>query len=214
MRLFLASAGVRGRVPELIALVGEGARAAVSANALDLVVSDAERAGWLEQELAALRENGFTAVELDLRAYFDRRGSIVERLDGLDLVWATGGNVFVLRDALRRSAADVALRARLERDALAYGGSSAGACVCAPTLAGFELIDDAHAAGEPIMNGLGLVPFSIAPHFRTPGEAGEAIGRLVEHLGEAAIPFRALRDGEALVVRDDAVETVDAWRAG
>jgi dipeptidase E len=195
---------------ELRALVGDGARVGVTANALDLVVSDAERASWLAREVAALAEAGCAVAERDLRRHYGRPGSIDEVLDGLDAVWATGGNVFILRDALRRSGLDAALAARLADDTLAYGGSSAGACVCGPTLAGFELIDDAHAAGEPIFAGLGLVPFSIAPHFRTPGEAGDTIDRLVTHFRDTGMPYRALEDGEAIVVRDGEVETVVA----
>jgi peptidase E len=90
-------------VDELTALVGAGARVAVSANALDEVAA----------ELVA------------------------------DMFWATGGNAFVLRKALQRSGVDQVLDARVRAGSLAYGGSSAGACVAGSTLRGLELIDDA-----------------------------------------------------------------------
>ncbi|HZQ81491.1 MAG TPA: Type 1 glutamine amidotransferase-like domain-containing protein [Gaiellaceae bacterium] len=206
MRLFLASAGVRGRVHELTELVGAGARVAVSANALDLVVSEAERAVWLDRELAALAGAGLVPRELDLR---------VADTDGLadaDMLWATGGNAFVLRKALRRSGIDDVLLARLRDGSLAYGGSSAGACICGPTLRGIELIDDASADGEPLFTGLGLVDFCIAPHFEAEGEAGETIARLVEHYQLTGTPYRALRDGQAIVVRDGAETLIDCYR--
>jgi dipeptidase E len=107
---------------------------------------------------------------------------------GVDMVWGTGGNVFVLRKALERSGLDELLLARLREDSLAYGGCSAGACVCGPTLRGIDLIDNAHAAGEPMFDGLGLVNYSIAPHAGADGEAGEAITRLVTYFQDAKMP--------------------------
>jgi peptidase S51-like protein len=95
---------------------------------------DAERREWLGTETRALASAGFSPVELDLRGYYADPAALVELLARLDMVWATGGNVFVLRKALHRSRLDELLLAHLGDDSLAYGGCSAGACVCGPTL--------------------------------------------------------------------------------
>jgi dipeptidase E len=60
-----------GDHPEhLAALVGgNGRKAVVIANALDEAPADVRRSG-VEQELAALADLGFDAIELDLRKYF------------------------------------------------------------------------------------------------------------------------------------------------
>lgn len=210
MRLFLTSASVRGRVQALIDLVGSDARVAISANALDME-ADAERREWLTKEMRALSGAGLSPVELDLRDFYADSAALVASLADLDMVWATGGNVFVLRKALKLSGLDELLIARLGDDSLAYGGCSAGACVCGPTLRGIELIDNAHAAGEPIFDGLALVDYSIAPHFGADGEAGQTIARLVSYLRDNAMPFRALRDGQAIVVRDGHSATIDFY---
>jgi len=165
--------------------------------------SGPERDEWLETEMHALAGAGLSPVEVDLREYYPRPETIGKVLAGLDIFWATGGNVFVLRKALRRSRVDEVLLALLEDDRLAYGGCSAGACVCSPTLRGIHLIDDAHAGGAPIFDGLGLLPYSIAPHFGADGEVGEGISRLVRYFDESGTPYRALRDGQALVVRGE-----------
>jgi dipeptidase E len=208
VRLFLASASVRGRVQALTELVGSNARVGVSANALD-TVDRAERVYWLEKEMKALSGAGLVPSELDLREYDARRRTLEEALAGLDMVWATGGNVFVLQKAFRRSGLDEALRSRLGDDTLAYGGCSAGACVCAPTLRGIELIDDAFAAGAPVFDGLGLVDFSIAPHYGADGEVGETIDRLIAHFRAAGTPYRALRDGQAIVLHDGRTRSIE-----
>lgn len=69
-------------------------------------------------------------------------------LEHYDLVWLRGGNVFMLRYALRRSRADALLVDALKRDALVYAGYSAGPCVLAPSLRGLEAVDDATAVAR------------------------------------------------------------------
>jgi dipeptidase E len=210
VRLFLASASVRGRVEELTALVGANARVGVSANAFDME-SEAVRREWLGKEMRALAGAGLSPVELDLRDYYAETTALLESLAGLDMVWATGGNVFVLRQALKRSHFDELLSARVHDDTLAYGGCSAGACVCAPTLRGIDLIDNAYSAGDPVFDGLGLVNYSIAPHVGADGEVGDAIARLVAYFERVGMPYRALRDGQAIVIHDGDSRTIDFY---
>jgi len=199
VRLFLASASIPGRVDALTELVGAAATVGVSANAFDAETAT-ERREWLGKEMRALARAGLSPVELDLRDYFSDPVALGETLSRLEMVWATGGNVFVLRKAMHRSRFDELLLSRLQDDSLAYGGCSAGACVCGPTLRGIDLVEDAHAAGEPIFEGLGLVEYSIAPHFGAGGETGVAIARLVAYFEETGTPYRALRDGQAIAV--------------
>ena len=191
-------------------LVGAGARVAVSANAFDMEPA-AERSEWLDKEMRALASAGLSPVELDLRDYYDDSAALGAAVAGLDMVWGTGGNVFVLRKALKRSGLDERLLAHLREDSLAYGGCSAGTCVCGPTLRGIDLIEDAHAAGEPMFDGLGLVDYSIAPHAGAGGEAGEAITRLVTYFEDAKMPYRALRDGQAIVVHGERATTIEFY---
>ena len=194
MRLLLCSQCVRGEVAELTEMVGAGARAAVIANALD--GSGEFRAQWLEVEVAALRRAGLEPFELDLRG-----ATLPADLDGAAMVWGTGGSAFALIDALEGSGLGAILRERLADDSLAYGGTSAGACVCAPTLRGFELFDPVADDGRPPPAGLGLVSFSIVPHFGAGGGLGVDMARLAAFLAIRGMPYRTLRDGEALAVR-------------
>jgi len=131
---------MRGTVQALTDLVGSEARVAVSANALDME-AEALRQEWLGNEMRALSSAGLAPVEVDLRDFYADSAALVELLARRDMVWATGGNVFVLRKALKQSRLDQLLLAHVRDDSLAYGGCSAGACVCGPTLRGIDLVD-------------------------------------------------------------------------
>lgn len=208
MRLFLSSATVSGSVEALTELVGPAASVGVCANALDAEPGE-QREAWLLKEMRALACAGLSPAAIDLRACYDDPQALGEMLACLDMVWATGGNVFVLRKAFRRSGLDELLPARLLDDSLAYGGCSAGACVCGPSLRGIELIDDAYAADEPIYEGLRLVDHAIAPHAGASGETGEVIAALVAYYEREGLPYWALRDGQAIVVSGEDTRLIE-----
>ncbi len=207
MRLYLSAFRLGNRPELMIDLLGGGARrVAVITNAADYRSPDEPDAADTYQsqhdDLAGL---GLEPTHLDLRDHFDRPDSLAERLAGFDLVWVRGGNVFVLRRAFCYSGADVVIPKLLADDRIAYAGYSAGACVLTPSLRGLDLVDDPHQVpagydAEIIWDGLGIVPFSLLPHYRSPEHPEtEPIDRVADYLIDNHIPFVALRDGQALV---------------
>ena len=97
------------------------------------------------------------------------------------------------------------LARKVEADDFVYAGYSAGVCVLTPTLEGIHLADDPDAVPaeyppEQIRSGLNLVPFCIAPHYRSDHSESALIEKSVEYFIEQKIPFIALRDGEAIVL--------------
>jgi dipeptidase E len=206
MRLYLSSFRMGDHPEHLAALVGkDGRRAVVIANAMDDAPPDVRRAG-VELELAALADLGFDAAELDLRGYFDQEQRLRHDLAGACLAWLRGGNVFMLRYALYRSAADLVFRDLLAADALIYAGYSAGPCVLSPSLRGLELVDDADAVTRiygtlPLWDGLALLHEAFVPHFQSPGHPETAaIELVVARYRAEGIAYRTLHDGQALLV--------------
>ena len=122
------------------------------------------------------------------------------------IVWATGGNAFLLRRAMLESGFDALVRDLLG-EGLIYGGWSAGACVAGASLRPIGLMDvpDVTAAGYgtggPVWEGLGLVPFTIIPHHDSehPKRRRRTRGRVRRSQG---IEHIALRDGDVLVSDD------------
>ena len=206
MRLYLSSYRLGERAGALLALVGPGGHAAIVANALDGMPAEARRNHREEvydpgRELGAL---GISAAELDLRDFFGQKEALSKELIRYDLVWVIGGNAFTLRRAMHQSGFDTVISAMLDRDEIVYGGFSAGAVVAGPSLDGFEIMDDpgelpSGYVNEPVRDGLNLIDFAIIPHYRSPHPEAAAADRCARHFASSRRPFRALRDGEAIV---------------
>jgi len=113
--------------------------------------------------------------------------------------------VFVLRRALAQSGLDRLLLDLLQADKVAYGGFSAGACVMGSTLRGLDLVDDANIApagydADPIWDGLNVLPYAVAPHYKSDHPETESIDKVVQYFADNKIQYRALHDGQAIVI--------------
>lgn len=206
MRLYLSSYRVGDRAGSLLALLGDGKRAALIENALDLYSDDAREMHRRDiyDPAAELASLGIATTRLDLRYYFGRPGALAEALADYDLVWVVGGNTFVLRRAMKQSGFDDVITGMLDSDQIVYGGFGAGAVVAAPGLAGMQLFDDTGEVPtgydpETVWDGLGLIDHSIVPHFRSPHPEAAAAERATRHLSGQGLRYRALRDGEVIV---------------
>jgi dipeptidase E len=206
VRLYLSSFRMGDHPEHLVALVGvDSRRAVVIANAMDDAPADIRQAG-VERELAALSDLGYEPAELDLRDYFDDEQRLRSELAGVALAWLRGGNVFMLRYALRRSGGDTIFRRLLADDALVYAGYSAGPCVLSPSLRGLEAVDDADAVRriydtEPVWEGLAVLDKALVPHYHSPGHPEtSALGLVAEKYRSEGVPHITLQDGQALVI--------------
>ncbi|HET9411656.1 MAG TPA: Type 1 glutamine amidotransferase-like domain-containing protein [Candidatus Saccharimonadales bacterium] len=207
MRLYLSSFRNGNKPDELLRLLGVGRNTAVINNAQDFI-STGERDDSLVDEMNRLKDIGLEPAEVDLRKYFNKPEGLKERLASFDLIWVRGGNCFVLRRAFRQSGADAIISELLAEDKIVYGGYSAGIDMLVPSLHGAELVDEPHIVPdgyEPpvIWECLGLLPYAVAPHYKSDHPESAAIDRSVEYLINNHIPFIALRDGEAIVMNGD-----------
>lgn len=204
MRLFLSSYKLGNKPNELLRLVGHNKRVAIIMNARD--AGDASgRAERLQQEIDGLAALGLQPEELDLREYFGKSDELKEAAKNFGLVWVRGGNTFLLRRAFRQSGFDEIITAMLKADQIVYGGYSAGVCVLSPSLKGSELVDpeDEIADGydsEVIWDGLGILSYAVSPHYKSDHPESADIQKEVDYLIDNHILFRALRDGEVIII--------------
>ena len=150
MRLYLSSYRIGNHAEQLLNLVGSGRKVAVIENALDHISQESRDKNKrdvynIEEVFQGLN---FKTQNLDLRHYFDGKKDIEADLGNFDLIWACGGNAFLLRRAMQQSGFDLAIKKLLARDALAYGGFSAGVCAIGKKLKGIELSDTPDDVGK------------------------------------------------------------------
>lgn len=205
MKFYLSSYRLGNETDKLVSMVTENKRTAVIFNALDFSDDLQRKQSTVDHEINDLSEIGLEPEEFDLRLHFENPESLNEKLSRFGILWAIGGNTFVLRRAMRQSGFDQFLVANRNSDTLIYAGYSAGACVLAPTLRGLDLVDDPQIAPEGyesdvIWDGLSQIDYCIAPHYKSNHIESESINKTIEYFLENKILFKALRDGEVIVI--------------
>jgi len=106
---------------------------------------------------------------------------------------------------MRQSGFDkIVTQKRLDSDFI-YGGYSAGVCVLSPTLRGIHLADNPDTvpngySRDIIWEGLGIIDFYVAPHYRSNHKETEMIEATVQFYIDNKMLFVALRDGDVLTL--------------
>ncbi len=208
MRLFLSSYKLGNKPDELVKLVGDKNKsAAVIINAGDLATPQ-ERKEGTQRQIDSLAELGFFPEEVDLRNYFNKPEELEKVLSKFGMVWVRGGNTFLLRRAFKYSGFDQIIKKLLAEDKIVYAGYSAGVCILAPSLRGLEIVDHPELITdkyekEIIWEGLGILPYSVAPHYRSDHPESADVDKEVTYMEEHNIPYKTLRDGEVIVIDGD-----------
>ncbi len=204
MRLYLSSYRLGSNPEVLTSMITGDKRAALILNARDYFSPEDRESGRIEQT-SELKKIGITAAEIDLRNYFGRQHDLEKELEKFDAVWIPGGNSFLLRHAMRESGFDTTIKNLLQEDKIVYAGYSAGIVVLCETLKGIEIVDDVKYVkeiynAEAVWNGLGILPYSIAPHYKSNHPESELIDKLVEYFIKEKIPYKTLSDGDAIII--------------
>lgn len=206
MRLYLSSSGLGDQVEQLRRWLKSGSRIAHINNARDWVGADPNiRANYQASEMEELRTLGYQVESLDLKDYFNQTEELRQKLAELDGVWVSGGNTFVLRQAMRLSGFDLIFEELKQREDFVYGGYSAGVCVLCDSLKYIRQVDDAtnfpyKGCTETIEEGLGYFTYGILPHYRSNHFESEMMEKEVENCINQKWLFKVLRDGEVLII--------------
>lgn len=146
-------------------------------------------------DLASYMQNLGLKVEIvDLRDYASAE-TVKQKLSACDLIWAMGGNTYILRYEMQRSGFDQVISELLD-SGIVYGGDSAGALVAGLSIAGVELADQPEFAEQIIKEGLGLIPFVVLPHVDNPEFASILPEFRAAHQDKSIIE---LKDSQAVI---------------
>lgn len=204
MKFYLSSYKIGNDINKLKNLIPENKKTAYISNALDFS-NDIERRKQSEAtDIDQLKSLGLDVEILDLREYFDKQIELEKKILEFGVIWVRGGNLFVLRQAMKISGFDNVLKNILKNNIL-YGGFSAGICILAPTLRGMDLIDDSTVKPyknqqEIIWDGLDILDYSIIPHYHSDHPESESTNKTVEYMIENKLLFKALKDGEVIII--------------
>lgn len=206
MYLYLSSYGIGDDPSQLTALFkSKKPKLALIINALDAKKNYIAMLQSTNKVKNALEDIGFEVERFDLREYFGQKAKLEESLQKFDGVFAVGGNVFILRMAYKLSGFDqILLDYAHSKSDFVYAGFSAGACVLSKLLTGLDLVDEKNKSAadypeERLLTGLGFLPYTIVPHFRSDHSESQAMNAVIEQYFETKQLFIVLKDGEVIV---------------
>lgn len=209
MRLYLASHNLGPYTDELLKLVGEGRKALFIENARDYY-PDEKRASDLQEKLTMLSGLGFEVEELNLRDYFGEPDKLRSFINSYkpDLIYASGGNVFLLATAYRLSGFDEILREDLTKDKYVYGGFSAGTMAICKTIKFYghdhlipERVPEIYGV-DAVFDGVGLVDYQLVPHADVPKHL-EATKDYIHRIKNAGLKALPLNQEAVIVINGD-----------
>ncbi len=206
MKFYLSSYGLGGKSEDLIKMLPDGnLNVAYIPNALDFSKDYDRRILSEKKDLDELSQLGLNVERINLSDYFDNKADLEDKLSLCGLIWVRGGNVFVLRQAMKLSGMDDIIKNSLVNSNLVYGGYSAGVCVLAPNLKGLDIIDDITPRvygdrSDLIWDGLDVIGYSIIPHYQSDHRESESASKAIDYMIGNKIPFIALKDGEVLIL--------------
>jgi dipeptidase E len=207
MLLYLASYRL-GEYPDkfkdLLKSITKNKKVALITNALDFTSNYFELTKSVQRDQRDLMALGLKVEEINLREYFGQQTKLNKKMEQFNAVYVRGGNVFILRRAFLESGFDKIIKSFAKRKDFVYAGFSAGACVLSPDLTGLQFVDDPEIDPEGyqvqrIFTGLGLIDYSIAPHFRSDHPESQKMNTVVDYYLNNSVKFVALNDNDVII---------------
>jgi dipeptidase E len=205
MKYYLSSFKIGDEIIKLKDLIPSNNKTAYISNALDMVQDQPWLSDFTRQDINDLTSIGLNVDHFDLRNYFKDNSKLEKDIGKYGVIWVSGGNVFVLRQAMWLSGFDKLLIKLAQWDDLLYGGYSAGICILTPSLRGLELVDS--ITNKPygdqvgvIWEGLNLIPYAIVPHFKSNHPESAQIDKVIAFYDKQGTTYKPLKDGEVIVI--------------
>jgi dipeptidase E len=208
MKFYLSSLGFGNDIAKLKTLLPSQGRIGHIINAQDVSEVKHTSPNIQKKEIEQLILFGFNAEPLDLRSYFGKEEKLREKLFHLDGVWVSGGNTFVLRQAMKLSGFDIIFKELRHQHNFLYGGYSAGICVLCDSLKYVQRGDDPYffpykASTEVVWEGLKVFDYGLLPHYKSHRFGSSALKKDLHACIDNKWLFKVLRDGEVIIIDED-----------
>ena len=175
-------------------------------NALDFTNPDKERLErHVNDDISSLKSLRLEVELIDLKKYFGKREKLELKVKKLGAVFISGGNVFILRQAMKLSGLDkILIKLKDDKDFL-YAGYSAAGCVLSKSLKGYDIVDDYSELPYPqqrevIWDGLGFIDYHFLPHYDSNHPESRMIEKEFDYCKKNNITYKTLRDGEVIII--------------
>lgn len=204
MKFYISSYRLGNKTNEFKKMVPNGKVGYIS-NALNFINPDIERLEkHMREDTLSLEKLGIKVELIDLKKYFGKKEELESKIRDLGAVFVSGGNVFILRQAMKLSGFDEILKELKDDKDFLYSGYSAGGCVLSKSLRGYDLVDDPNQLPYPeqketIWEGLGFIDYNLLPHYDSDHPESSLINKELEYCKLSNIPYKTLRDGEVII---------------
>ena len=171
-------------------------------NARDLKVYDKEEKEKIQQYVKMLEDVGFKVTLLDLKKYFNDNKKLYEDIRSYNAFCVTGGNVFVLRQAMKLSGFDKYLKDNRINSNMLYVSWSAGSCVLSDNLKGLDLVDEPvnpYNDDEIMYEGISFLNYCLVPHYKSDHKESIFIDDVVRYMNKCGRNYKAISDGDVLI---------------
>ncbi len=170
-------------------------------NALDAKGKE-KIANNVKEDISLLQQIGFEVNVVDLKDYFDKYDDLKQMCKKYNTLCVMGGNVFVLREAMKHSGFDIFLKEISNYDNYLYIGYSAGSCVLSKRLDIFKNVDDPidfYNKDEIIYDGINLIDYVFIPHYKSNYHKAYLIDEVVELCKKENIKYKTFSDGNVTI---------------
>lgn len=156
----------------------------------------------IDEDTTLLNEIGFDVKTIDLKNYFGKQEKLKQEISEYNAYCIMGGNVFILRQAMKYSGFDKILKENSLKEEYLYIGYSAGSCIISQNIKYFDIVDepiDFYKKDSIIYEGIGIINYAIIPHYKSNYHKADLIDKVLEKCKKENIKYKVLRDGEVII---------------
>lgn len=154
-----------------------------------------------KEDKKLLEKIGFDVKVVDLKDYFDNKDKLNSDFKKYNACCIMGGNIFILRQAMKYSGFDDFLESNTNKDYL-YIGYSAGASVLSRNIKIFDSVDlpiSFYKKDSIIYKGIGLIDYVFIPHYKSDYHKVHLIEEVVNKCKRDNINYKTIKDGEVII---------------